>query len=357
MKSGNQFLYDQVMSTLKERITRHIVPEGGRLSSERQLAEEFGVDRITIRRALKALESENLIFRVAGKGTFVKPQSVREVHYLIAMLSTYDVYTDAFHAEVFSSILKEAHQQGFHIITETVDTDLHSRAMVDSLLSKYQCDGYLSMGGVSEEIITACQRLNKPVVLIDNFLADESIPAVLGDNIQGVHTAVSHLIQQGHTRIGYLYPVEPGISQRSFDLRHRGWTTALHDAGLVPTPELELGWNIREEPDGASVLEYVRTQRPTAVFCANDWTAIHLINLVKETGIACIPRDLSVVGFDNTQFSSIFGLTTVAVPKHDLGMVAVRKLINMVIGTDYGPNKIVLPLKFIKRQTTATAKR
>ena len=120
------------------------------------------------------------------------------------------------------------------------------------------------------------------------------------------------------------------------------------DAGLV-----KVG-GFRVETATAPAHELLsRPDRPTAVFAANDISAIRTIEVARELGLR-VPQDLSVVGFDNVPESVLCSpsLTTVAQPLHDMGATALRMLVELLAGREPTHPRVRLPVRLVERDST-----
>lgn len=341
-------LYEQVKAELFRR-SRRAKPDAN-LGSERTLAAQTGVSRITVRRALADLEKEGLIFRVAGKGTFLRSRRRKKnIPRLLAVLSFFDVYANPFHAAVFSGIQAEAHQLGYHLLVARLEGDPHSRNMVQRLAGELAVAGYFLLGGMPAELIALVTRKNKPVILVDHCLKNAALPAVMGDNESGAQEAVRHLLQLGHRRIAH--PTYPVLAP-SFSQRQAGWEKALRAAGQAPSRALVWDLIPGQDPEVKAIRGKIRAQSPTAIFCANDALAFKFLHTLRELNIN-VPDDISLVGFDDIPPAESISLTTVAVPKKELGATAVKRLVNRLHGTDCGPATTILPLRLVVRNSTA----
>jgi LacI family transcriptional regulator len=193
-----------------------------------------------------------------------------------------------------------------------------------------------------------------PVVAVDPHTGDSRVPTVDSDNLRGARLATDHLIGLGHRRIGFITG-RPDLE--SARLRHRGYELALVEAGIPIDPELVAVGDFQEEKahDAARAL-LDTTHRPTAIFAANDSSALGVLALAGELGID-VPADLSVIGFDNVPESvmSIPQLTTVEQPIQLMGQRAVELLLALLAGQEVDL-RITLKTRLVQRQTTAPPK-
>ena len=196
-----------------------------------------------------------------------------------------------------------------------------------------------------------------PVVAVDPHTGPEGTPTVDTDNAGGARQAVQHLIDLGHRRIAHLAG-RPDLE--SARLREVGYRQALEAAGIAVDPALvRVGGyrpDLADEPTH-ELLDPAEGPRPTAVFAANDLSAIHVLEVAAELGLR-VPEDLSVVGFDNVpeSWGCTPPLTTVAQPLHHMGAEALRMLLDLLAGTP-GERHRRLPTELVVRSSTAPAPR
>lgn len=338
-------LYEMV----KGKLIRQIIKPGKILPSERQLTEQFKVSRITIRRAIAELRREGLVYCIPGKGTFAREAGPRPTSRMLAVLSLFDVYQDHFAGEVFSAMQTEAHRLGFHLTFGKLDRDDHSRQMMERLAKTHGVDGYLVLGGVPDDLLAMLRRYQLPMVLIDHALRDNTVSAVLSDNLGGADEMTRYLISQGHRRIAHLTKPVPSIS---FSLRQAGWEKALKDSGITPSRSWVWDLTSIHDPSGEDLRQRLAQEKPTAIFCANDSLALHLMWLMKVLNLTA-PADLSVAGFDDMYLAKFVGLTTMRVPAREMGQTAIRHLAGLVQGEKLELKRIELPVQLVARATTA----
>jgi LacI family transcriptional regulator len=169
--------------------------------------------------------------------------------------------------------------------------------------------------------------------------------------VGGARAATQHLIDLGHRRIGHVRGRADLVSARQ---REQGYREALEAAGIDFDPALVRvgGYRASETTDAARELLGLR-DRPTAVFAANDLSAIRVMEVAAELGLR-VPDDLSVVGFDNVPeaANSIPPLTTVAQPLQQMGAQAVRLLLTLLDG-DGKEEHLRFPASLVVRGSTA----
>lgn len=190
-----------------------------------------------------------------------------------------------------------------------------------------------------------------PVVAVDPHTGKTGPSTVEADNVGGARAATQHLIDLGHRRIAHIRGRSDLVSAQ---LREQGYRQALDAAGIPFDPELVRvgGYRAAETTDVAREL-LSRADRPTAVFSANDLSAIRVLEIAAELGLR-VPEDLSVVGFDNVPeaANAVPALTTVAQPLHQMGAEAVRLLLGLLAGSTDEVH-LLLPATLVVRASTA----
>jgi LacI family transcriptional regulator len=190
-----------------------------------------------------------------------------------------------------------------------------------------------------------------PIVAVDPHTGPSRLPSVHSDNLAGAFAATQHLIGLSHRRIGFLAGRPDLQSARH---RERGYYAALGAAGIAVDPELiRVGDYELELSEGPARQLLTLDDRPTAVFAANDLSAMQTMHVARSLGLD-IPGDVSVVGFDNIPESALTEppLTTIDQSIQEMGRRAVELLIDLIDGNTEGPQQITLPTRLVVRQST-----
>ncbi|WP_134739073.1 LacI family DNA-binding transcriptional regulator [Nocardioides sp. 503] len=191
-----------------------------------------------------------------------------------------------------------------------------------------------------------------PIVAVDPHTGRSSLPTVTADNLQGARLGVDHLLGLGHRRIGMVTGRPDLVSAR---LRERGFREA-HAAAGVPLDEslLRLGAFEQDQAGDAARELLALPDPPTAIFAANDLSAIAALEVAAELGIS-VPEQLSVVGFDNIPDSALSSppLTTVQQPIRQMGHDAIAMLVQMIAGEELAETHVTLETTLVRRRSTA----
>lgn len=191
-----------------------------------------------------------------------------------------------------------------------------------------------------------------PVVAIDPHTGPADLPTVESDSFAGARHAVAYLISLGHRRIGFVAG-RPDL--RSSMLRAAGYRSALEDARIRFDPDLVGVGSYVEDISREAATRLLRLEdRPTAVFAANDVSALTVVRVASEHGLS-VPGDLSVIGFDDIPDASQSdpALTTVRQPMQRLGAEAVTMLLELMGGGAPAKTHLRLPTALVPRATTA----
>ncbi|WP_460772739.1 LacI family DNA-binding transcriptional regulator [Microbacterium sp. GXF7504] len=191
-----------------------------------------------------------------------------------------------------------------------------------------------------------------PLVAVDPHTGGGGLPTVESDSYGGAQQAVRYLIELGHRRIGFIAG-RPDL--RSAAARDAGYRAALADAGIPFDPAL-VGVGRYEEDVAREAARRMLTlpDRPTAIFAANDLSALSIVGVAHDLGLE-VPADLSVVGFDDVPDASRAdpALSTVAQPMQRLGAAAATLIMRLMRGEVPEATHIRLPTRLVPRATTA----
>lgn len=195
---------------------------------------------------------------------------------------------------------------------------------------------------------------SQPIVAVDPHVGGSNVPTVDSQNFEGALSATEYLISLGHRRIGFLAGRPDLESARR---REAGYRAALDAAGIAFDPDLVRVGGFREETAEAPAREFLEmAERPTAVFAANDNSAIQMMRTAAELGVR-VPDDLSVIGFDNIPDSALTDppLSTVDQSVQDLGYEAMQIVIDLIRhperAREHDPIHVTLPTALVVRRS------
>lgn len=254
--------------------------------------------------------------------------------------------TNPFFARVLRGAQRAAHEAGYTVALVDTGNDRRWEEQSFEALRAGPVDGYLLFEVMPPEGLSPDEQ----VVLIESRAPRRS--SVRFDSEGGAAAAFEHLLELGHRRIGHL---AADFDAPTFHLREDARRRVLSGAGLDPDalPRAVTQITIDDARDAAGPL---LDEEPTAVFCDDDVVAAGLYLAARERGLR-IPRDLSVIGFDDMDFARVLepALTTVALDAELLGATAFG-LLEERMGGGRPRRPVVLPAELVVRGSTGPSR-
>jgi DNA-binding LacI/PurR family transcriptional regulator len=254
-----------------------------------------------------------------------------------------------FFGDVVSGIQTRAEELGYRVLFNTGDcVSKLEEAAIESLL-ELRADGLiLAAPRVADEIIErACRVL--PVVVLNRDTSSTLSDSVTNDNIAGASLVVEHLAALGHTRIAHI----DGGTGAGANVRREGYLAAMRRLGLGENT-LTIEGTFTENGGYLGAREFLKSSPlPTAIFAANDISAIGALRALEEAGLRT-PADVSVVGYDNTSLAALpqISLTSVQQFGADNGRLGVECLIERIEGKRSTPRHEVHAPTLVVRTST-----
>jgi LacI family transcriptional regulator len=319
------------------------------------LREKPGFPDETRRRVLEVAKALGYRFR-----NEIEPQAVRnrgtKLHtlgLLVKSIAEQPPNVNPFYSYVLAGIEDACRRKHVNLLYSTLPVDEHS-IVVDTprLLRDELADGLLLIGVfVDANLASLLKELALPVLLVDAYIGSDQYDAVLAENTHAAKVAVQYLIDKGHRHIGLV-----GAGPDAFpSIRERrvGYEQALIDSGITARYYADCALDAREAA-GATAALLKKHPQITAIFGCNDDVAIAAMRRAQEIGRS-VPRDLSVVGFDDIDVSSVISpaLTTMRVDRVGMGRLAVQLLSYRVEFPDSARVTSVLSPRLIERQSVA----
>lgn len=256
------------------------------------------------------------------------------------------LFLNGFYAGLFEGIQQEAAQHNFHLIFAMPDNKIGRQG--PALLSQNKCDGVLVVGSIRERLMKALAEDQTPVVVVGE--APAGFESVVADNAQAARLAVQHLVAKGHRQIVYLGRDREAVTAAE---RYDAFRLAMLDHDLDLQRDLMLTVSGDAEGGAGAADELAeRLDEVTAVLCCNDATALGFSDQLAVLGKK-VPEDVSLIGMDDVPEASRANLTTIAVPKEDMGQLAVKKLLAKIAGEDTPANRSVVPVELVERGSVA----
>jgi LacI family transcriptional regulator len=245
-----------------------------------------------------------------------------------------------------------ARKCGFSVILCNTDEDLEVEKKYLLKMKKRFVDGFIfATAGEESNHIVELKKSGVPVVLLVRHIQEE-IDAVIINNFKSAYNAVSYLIDRGNKKIAIINGSEKLALYRD---RFNGYKKALEDNNLVIDERLISKYS-SETSNGYEAMNNMLNNgvKPDAVFATNDAMALAAMRAIKDFGLK-IPEDISIIGFDNLEFTPLFDppLSTVAQPLYEMGEMAAKKLISIIKRKrNFKPVVDVIETELIIRKST-----
>lgn len=250
-----------------------------------------------------------------------------------------EVATTPYAGRMIQGAQEAAWQRDHLLLLVNTGTDREQEQAALEMLLDRQVDGIIYATMYHRPVSPPDIIREVPVVLLDCFMTDHSLPAVVPDEVQGGYTATQTLIKAGHRRIGFINNYDDIPATRG---RLIGYKKALADYNLPFDETLITTSGVRREGNYESYDATLNIMQhpnpPTALFCFNDRMAMDTYQALGHLGLS-IPNDVAVVGFDNQELIAASlrpSLTTIALPHYEMGKWAVNKLLDLMDRSEPG---------------------
>ena len=325
--------------------------------SMKDISRETGVSVATVSNALNHKQGVNArtaerVFEAAKRLGYFTESHISKVKFVIYKRNGVIVEDTPFFQMMIAGVEEECRSRGMEMVLCNLDRrDVNFEEQL-RWVQNDKSSGVILLGTeMLDEDAPLISGLTVPFVVIDFWKEDMTFNTILINNADASRMATDYLIHKGHKEIGYL---RGDFRIRPFQSRASGYRSALRRAKLAIREENI--FTLRTTLNGAyeDMKRYLlrSPKLPTAFFADNDMIALGAVKAMTDMGVR-VPDDVSVVGFDDLPFSSISAppLTTLRVPKMEMGRVAVRRIAEIIkTGEDLCLKQQVLPM-FIERDS------
>ncbi len=245
-----------------------------------------------------------------------------------------------------------AYAHNYSVLLCNTGEDASRELEVLHTLDERYVDGVIACGLRHEDALLQEALTQFPAtVLVNRHFTDETIPAIMVDDVLGGYMATQHLLQMGHTAVGFM--AGPTNSYSGVK-RLQGYQQALEEANIV----CRTGWVQHSLPTvagGEAAAHSLLSNHPelSALFCYNDLVAIGVLRHCAVQGRR-VPQDMAIVGYDNIMLATLVSppLTTCHVPREEMGSQAVSMLLNCINNEAKKCDEIVVTPELIIRAST-----
>jgi LacI family transcriptional regulator len=261
--------------------------------------------------------------------------------------------SEPFYTKIFLGTEFQARDSEFYVLLTTISSNYRSDDPLPRFVLEKNVEGIVLAGKLPQSFIENLKRYNVPLMFVDYYPGEGNYPVVMSDNISGGFQATQHLIDCGHRRIAF---VNGDRGHPSINERLMGYKLALEKSGMSLNSPLPLIYEAStDRVSGFSAAETILKKYPdvTAIFACNDAMAIGILQYLKQKGLR-VPKDVSLIGFDDVEADLSLDppLTTMRVNKEEMGVQAVKQLVEIIHNRSTIPRKTLVPVELVIRGST-----
>lgn len=342
--------YLQVIKAIKDEIRKGNFKPNEKIYTQKELCARFKVSNITINKAMDELVREGLLYRRRAKGTFVAEKKEQEKSFVIGLVI--NNIANPFFARLAKVIQNRALEAKYNVVYYA-NSNLIEESRSIEMLIKGRANGVVlvpSLDSGEGNLIVGLEARGIPLVYLNRFLKKPESDYVIVNNIDGTTQNLKYLLSLGHRRIGF---VAAAPYSRAIEERLEGYRVFVKKHHLHENVPIQISGFLNEEGgyDGGRII-FSSPNRPTAIFCANDITAVGLLKAARRFQIK-VPDELSVIGFDDIEVAKHLSppLTTVSQPLERMAEIAVEILMEKMKGNPRKRKEIVLAPKLVIRES------
>lgn len=307
----------------------------GKNITMRDVAVSLGVSTVTVSKALSDKEGVSDVLRETIKQkaqemgyryNFLGKSMKEGKNYNIGILiAERFMHENAFYSKMYQTIIKDLLLYNYFGIMEVISEEAEAEGSLPLLLQNSKVDGIIFLGQIRSGYIENIAASGIPFVFLD-FTDDHfKVDTIVSDSFHGAYEITCHLIDQGHTKLGFIGSINATTSIMD---RYVGYYKAILENKL----ELRSDWIIKDRDDRGKFCQIeLPADMPTAFVCNCDEVAYAFIQLLKKKGYH-VPEEISVVGYDNYIYATLSDptITTVEVNLEAMSEAAVSSLMKRI---------------------------
>ena len=349
-RAAREPVYEQLAAILREAIEQGHLPTGARLPTTRELCEIFDLNHLTVRQAIRHLESSGSIIVKPARGAFV-PEASERVRKVLLMLPTLG---DDHCAGISRGVRSILDQEGFDIYIQDYNTNPEIEKSCLQKLSAEGYDGAILYPSLAEENTQLILRLlvqGFPVVMLDREFSGVPGWYVLSDNFMGGYLAGKHLIEKGCRQPACVMNRLPNVQDRL-----RGFQTALLEAGIALSTDRIKFIESEGDPLARCTEMLLKKERHIdGIFYYNDFQALYGYKKIKEAG-RVIPDEIKVIGFDDMSAARFADpeLTTIHQYPEQIGVEAAQMFLRQFAlppEKRFQKQEVIVPVQLVCRES------
>jgi DNA-binding LacI/PurR family transcriptional regulator len=343
----NHFVYEKIASDIKGRIQGGEFTDG-RLPPERDLAEKYKVNRLTLRKAVDVLEKEKLLFRDSTRGTFVgRRTNAYTDNKVIGFLLVGRSSLDKIHSVTIMEMEKQLKERNSNVMLFTAE-ECEVEKILFSAISRRLIDGIIVTGLVTPKIAEIIKSLSIPSVLFGHLMyaapVEQELDRVYPDSIQYSYEAVIYLIGKKHRKIALLN----GPSYQWFLNIYQGYMRALDESGIPYEERLVVKCENDTPSHAFDAMKILEKYKPDAVFAANERLALGVLDYMRHDESKSNKKiELITVGTYQSELIGRQSLKTVACDWADMTRTSLEMIFSRFNDSSLPPRSATAPFKIL----------
>ncbi|MBQ9482479.1 MAG: LacI family DNA-binding transcriptional regulator [Clostridia bacterium] len=320
-----------------------------------QIAAELGVSRSLVSYALKNKygvsdrTKQIIVTKAIEMGYFKTPHAtLKMTNNIVIIIGDEFLGEKSFFARIISGIEYFSVQKKFNPQIMAMKNDEDIEAFVARIIDG-KPRGVIVIRQFDKKLAKYFRQVNFPMVFLDLIDPSSDCFEVRVNNLGNMHKMTTYLVNKGFDKFTFVGDISWALS---FYERYNGYLRALEESGLEHTDILTKSKNKSIPFDDVAFEEYVRNNSGAVLVCANDSIAVQIYEIIKRNG-KMIPDDFSVVGFDDEYYAVNLNppLTTMHVPKFELGRAAFELLYEQLNYVDAESRIVCLNAKLVERHS------
>lgn len=333
------------------------------------IAKVMGVSTVTVSKALSdqkgvseelrakiKKQAEEMGYKTAS--TLYRERAKQNESYTIGVIVS-DRFLDkyeSFYWKLYQEVATAAVQKGCFTMLEVLLAEDEENLNLPKLVQERKTDGLVIIGLLRDNYLKELMaRVEIPVIFLDFHDKNDICDAVISNSYYGMYVMTNYLFNMGHRDIAFVGNV---LFTESITDRYFGYVKSLYEHGIEVNPKWIL--HDRNPQTGRSDCDFemeLPDKMPTAFVCNNDVAAAMLVRKLEQEGYR-VPRDISVVGYDNYQPPGLCDvrITTYEVDMKEMAKHTIKKMIRKISNENYKPGVTVVNGKIIYKESVIPEK-
>lgn len=352
--SKSAYKYQDLKCHLISQITQGALSGGTRIDSENKLGDNFNISRNTVRQAVKELENAGYLYRIQGKGTFVRDATPHLSRKIALMIYDSSYATHPITSALIRGVSEVLTEKGYFLDILASRRSFHDENI--AVLAKNYAGFLIGSHQIDDLIIQELDRIHALYIFAKNYLPGRSAEAWRIDFEHIGFQLAEHIIGTGRHELALIYDGNGSSIAEEFK---RGVFGACMEYGARLRKQYIFEAGADDPNQAARIADALLAHgnRPEAVICPGDAIALEIISELARRNVR-VPEDMVVSGLNNSDISAVVhpSLTTVEIPTFELGRLAAETIVGMINGESKMIGEPIQGRLIIRESTTSCLK-